>query len=364
MQEAFAQVFGRHALHLHRYGTGTINKILKEIDGATRRATGEIYSIMEGMTDKERADFVASNFRARRVIALRDSLNQLATDVRTAAAENTREDGKDLARYEVELSETAMATISTVPSYTQVTASAAYSAAISRPYLGSLHREWLADQSRSTRREVMGAIRTGFLASEGIQETIRRIRGTKSQNYSDGIMGGAVKHRITRLVRTSQNHLANVAREENLLAMGVDSIQLRATLDGRTSKICAARDLEIWPINEGPRPPFHPNCRTTVEPYIEEFEGVRPFVAHNKPISKIKKSDRVVGTIKANDKFGVFFGKQSAEFQREWLGPTRYKLYKSGKFPIDRLVDFRTNRAYTIDQLRRLDQKTFKDLGL
>ncbi|EXB37538.1 phage head morphogenesis domain protein, partial [Acinetobacter baumannii 1462234] len=50
-------------------------------------------------------------------------------------------------------------------------------------------------------------------------------------------------------------------------------------------------------------------------------------------------------------------------FQREWLGPKRYKLYKEGKFDFDKFFD-PEGRLYTLDQLRKLDEQTFKELGL
>ncbi|EPP3439672.1 phage head morphogenesis protein, partial [Acinetobacter baumannii] len=50
-------------------------------------------------------------------------------------------------------------------------------------------------------------------------------------------------------------------------------------------------------------------------------------------------------------------------FQREWLGPKRYKLYKEGKFDFEKFFD-PEGRLYTLDQLRKLDEQTFKELGL
>ncbi|EXE31859.1 hypothetical protein J571_4159, partial [Acinetobacter baumannii 554515] len=46
-----------------------------------------------------------------------------------------------------------------------------------------------------------------------------------------------------------------------------------------------------------------------------------------------------------------------------WLGPKRYKLYKEGKFDFEKFFD-PEGRLYTLDQLRKLDEQTFKELGL
>ena len=50
-------------------------------------------------------------------------------------------------------------------------------------------------------------------------------------------------------------------------------------------------------------------------------------------------------------------------FQREWLGEKRYKLFKEGHYSIDKFVD-PLGRQYTLAELRILDEKTFKNLGI
>ncbi|EMP1458489.1 phage head morphogenesis protein, partial [Acinetobacter baumannii] len=64
-----------------------------------------------------------------------------------------------------------------------------------------------------------------------------------------------------------------------------------------------------------------------------------------------------------NTTFKEFFKKTDDFFQREWLGLTRYKLYKEGKFDFEKFFD-PEGRLYTLDQLRKLDEQTFKELGL
>ena len=38
--------------------------------------------------------------------------------------------------------------------------------------------------------------------------------------------------------------------------------QIIATLDTLTSDICISADKTIWPVNKGPMPPLHFNCRS------------------------------------------------------------------------------------------------------
>ena len=50
-------------------------------------------------------------------------------------------------------------------------------------------------------------------------------------------------------------------------------------------------------------------------------------------------------------------------FAREWLGEKRYKLFKEGNYRIDKFVD-PLGRQYSLAELKTLDEKTFKNLGI
>lgn len=58
-------------------------------------------------------------------------------------------------------------------------------------------------------------------------------------------------------------------------------------------------------------------------------------------VKDIPKEERsqLIGQLDANTTFREFFKKTDDFFQREWLGPKRYKLYKEGKFDFDKFFD-------------------------
>lgn len=74
------------------------------------------------------------------------------------------------------------------------------------------------------------------------------------------------------------------------------------------------------------------------------------------------RRSQLIGQLDANTTFKEFFNKTDEFFQKEWLGPKRYKLFKEGKFDFDKFFD-PEGRLYTIDQLRKLDEQTLKELG-
>jgi SPP1 gp7 family putative phage head morphogenesis protein len=364
MDSKVAQLNGRHAMHLHRYGTGTLNKILAQLQKASTRITGQMFALIEGMSERERQAFALGSFKGRRLVELKESIDELSAELKNAIKTNMAIDGKALAAYEMEYSDKLLKSFVVVPQYSTVTAAQAYAAAMAKPAIGSFFNDRLKGQTRLINIVFSADILDGFLVKETTGTLIRRIRGTKAGGFKDGILGGPVKNNISELVRTSQNHLANVAREQAMADMGVEEMQWRSTLDGRTSKLCATRDLKRYPIFEGPRPPAHRNCRSIMEPWIRGFEGRRPFVENNKPLGQINPADRIVGQTSANTAYAKWFSGTSAKFQKEWLGPTRYSLYKKGGYSISRFVDPRTGREYSIEKLRVLDSDVFKELGL
>ena len=109
------------------------------------------------------------------------------------------------------------------------------------------------------------------------------------------------------------------------------------------------------------------NCRSILVGVDKDgnIAGKRPFVAADKPVSKISKSQRdgIIGQVDANTKYASWFAQQDDEFQKKWLGRTRYDLYKNGGYKLDKFVD-PLGHEYTIDELRKMDSKIFKKLGL
>lgn len=109
------------------------------------------------------------------------------------------------------------------------------------------------------------------------------------------------------------------------------------------------------------------NCRTVQIGCNKDgkIDGKRPFVADTRSVKNIPKGERkdIIGQVDANVNYPEWFSKQSAVFQKEVLGPTKYDLYKNGGFTFDKFVD-PLGKPYTIKELKALDQKTFARLGL
>jgi SPP1 gp7 family putative phage head morphogenesis protein len=199
--------------------------------------------------------------------------------------------------------------------------------------------------------EIRQAINDGVL--EG--QTNKQIAAT-IKDYGDNLHRG----QINALVRTSINNASAQARrvvtEDNANILEGD--EWVATLDSRTTLICGGRDGRVYPINRGPFPPAHWNCRSLRVPKVrEEFRlddglGRRPQVGADGP--EAVSSERT---------FNSFMRDQPADFQDEYFsqfsdGLEKAALFRRGRLTIDRFRD-ELGRNYTLQQLKALEPMAF-----
>jgi SPP1 gp7 family putative phage head morphogenesis protein len=204
--------------------------------------------------------------------------------------------------------------------------------------------------------EIRQAINDGIL--EG--QTNQQIAGV-IKDYGDNLHKG----QIDALVRTSINNASAQARrivtEENQSILEGD--EWVATLDRNTTLICGGRDGRIYPINSGPFPPAHWNCRSLRVPVVkDEFRiddglGRRPQVGADGP--KAVSSKRT---------FESFLRDQPADFQDEYFsqfpdGLEKAALFRRGGLTVDRFRD-ETGRNYTLEQLKALEPVAFNKANL
>ena len=233
---------------------------------------------------------------------------------------------------------------------------------------GALVDELLSKIAETARQRVEYAIRDGMNTGMSNHQIIKRLRGTKRLKYEDGLLNSS-KTDIERTVRTIRSHVSNQAYLNSFKELDIQYIRFISVLDGRTSKLCAALDGSVWKINDPAKrvPPLHPNCRSTLVPVDKDGQliGQRPYVMDERKLKDIPKHEReqLTGQLDANITFKEFFNKTDDFFQKEWLGPKRYKLYKEGKFDFDKFFD-PEGELYSLEQLRLLDEQTFKVLGI
>jgi SPP1 gp7 family putative phage head morphogenesis protein len=178
-------------------------------------------------------------------------------------------------------------------------------------------------------------VRNGLLTGETTPSIAKRLIGnlqfgeeakTVRQLVAAGGQATAVAdNQVMALVRTSINQVANSASQQVYEANQDITKKYRyvATLDSRTSSICAALDNREFPYGKGPMPPQHFNCRSTTVPIID------PDIL---PPSTTAKRASADGPVPINTSYGQWLKDQPLKTQQDVLGP--------GKVPyFNRLVD-------------------------
>ena len=174
--------------------------------------------------------------------------------------------------------------------------------------------ELLAKMGKDNARAIRNAVRTASLEGKTAQQVARSIRH---------LVVDTSRRQIEAAVLTSFNHYSNQAKQavysENTDIL--EGVRLIATLDSGTTLTCMNYDQTVWPVNSGPRPPFHYHCRTQAVPEVKEKFRI--------PIPGRTRASQD-GPVDASLSYDGFLRRQSKERQNEILGPTRARLFRQG----------------------------------
>ncbi len=193
----------------------------------------------------------------------------------------------------------------------------------------------IKDWQKEIRRRGLAQVRTQIetLYRQGLtdKDIVARIVGTPANKYSDG-MFNKLAGEIRKLSRTAHTHAVTMSREAIYEANRnrISGVRWVSVLDARTSLICASLDGTVYPVGEGQRPPAHPNCRSRTVPVVRGQEEVSE---------------------EGDVSFSEWFDNQSTTFQKEYLGPSRFKLYEKGSIQLDGFV--KANKVISLNELER-----------
>ena len=237
---------------------------------------------------------------------------------------------------------------------------------------GKIPGEWWKDQDAKLADRFAREMRIGQYRGETIDQLVRRVRGTKANHFTDGIMQ-VPKNQAEALVRTGVLGVANEARAQTLSANRdvIKGVQWISTLDSRTTEICMALDGLSWdfpksgdgyadyiPVGhdkEFSPPPAHWNCRSTIIPITYSYAELAARHG-NSNASKIAETipegtrASMDGQIAEQATFEDWLTTKDTEFQNEVLGEKVADLWRSGQIEIPQLTNAR-NVPLTINEL-------------
>ena len=336
----------RHAVFLEKLKAGEVVKFapfLKEIDRAIR----------ERLTKSD-----LTEYNVKRLEALLKEVDSLLLAIFDRYSAQLNLDLVDIANYEAEFEATSLVRSASLGLSLEVaipTAAAIRAAVLTNPLSvrgtagGKLLKTFIKGWTVAERERVAGTIRQGFFEGQTNFQIIRNVRGTKAAGYKDGILATTNRNAST-VVHTAIQHVSSQARMEVAKANTdlVLEIQMIATLDSKTSQLCRSMDKRKFPVDSGPRPPFHPNCRTT-------------FILLTKLSAVFAKSATraSVGAdggqqVAADLDYYHWLQQQPAAFQTEALGPVRAKLFREGGLSVERFAELQLDRNFTPLTLRQM----------
>ncbi|MTD09890.1 phage head morphogenesis protein [Acinetobacter sp. YIM 103518] len=359
-QDAILSAVAQHSAYSYRLSSGEVNKLIALFNSQSNEMIKELQSLLNELSDAERVALSGGQYTTPLLKEIRGLFATWQTSLATVLPEAFAVSATALAVHE------ATFAVKLIGKKIKPDGEKLLKKAKKIPVVGGALVDELFDKIKDdVRLRVEYAIRQGITDGWTNQQIVQRIKGKKAFNYQDGILQQS-RSDIDRVVRTSRSHVANVAYEDTYRALGVKKLIVCATLDGRTCIRCASLDGREFDIDDPKKPRFpeHPHSRTIYMPKVDNVSGVRPYVLDERKVKDIPKDQRkgIIGQVDSKTKFKDLL-ESNDSFAREWLGDKRYKLFKEGGYKIEKFID-PLGRQYSLAELKILDEKTFKELGL
>ncbi len=263
-----------------------------------------------------------------------------------------------------------------------------------KAYNGQTFRQMMGNLADSDVGRIVSETRAGVNIGQTSDVIVRRIVGTRRNGYTDGVVN-ITRNNARTVVRTLTNGVANESRQQMVEANSdiIKKERYTATLDGRTTQICASLDGKLFDVGDGPTPPLHFNCRSYRSPVTSlDIVGERPFVRDTrtrrfremdfrkeakaaagdkwksmtvKQRNSAIRSRRTkwgrenIGTASSKTNYETWLKQQPASFQDDVLGKTKGKLFRNRGLSLQQMVD-KSGRNYSLKELETMHKGLFK----
>lgn len=143
------------------------------------------------------------------------------------------------------------------------------------PGLGETMPQAIMTYFRSVYEGLSKSIKGSFADNVTISEAIKRITGTKANNWKDGIMRkmfvnfGALADTV---IQTISNTITAFFGK-----LFTKTYEWVSVIDSATTDVCRSRNGRIYEYGKGPMPPAHYRCRSRVRPVFNQANGPASF---------------------------------------------------------------------------------------
>lgn len=344
MNRSLSDLVVRHQVLLERLKTGTARDFNRVIPELTRLLDEFILRLGQDIGTMQRPalmQLLTSLKREQDALLLRRQDDALA-------------ELRRISEYEMQFEVDALGQIARNTSATILApqAFAAWTLASTTPLSagGSMLEPWVREMTQAEVDAINRTIMRGYAEGWTNQQLTAALKGTRAAKYSDGLMTRMGRHNST-IVRTAVQHVSSTARESVWYANRdvIEQYQWVSTLDGRTSQQCRSLDGMKFELGKGPRPPIHPNCRSTTIPVLK---GALAELAEGRERASAD------GPVASDMTYYEWLKQQPASFQQDVLGPARYKLFRSKGMTAERFRKLNLSSTFqplTLEQMRAIE---------
>lgn len=331
----------RHQIFVLRYAKGRENEAMAHIDSLLKQV---ISRLPLSVTDYSRSRFDAL------VLDLLQYMNTFNGQFNESMVQQMIDFANDEVEFNAQLLGNEINVQTAVPAPQQI-ASAVYSNVLDlEPTKGYTIGRILGEFGEKKANQIIDFIRDGFTLGQTTQEITKRIMDNSE----------LMKSQASTVARTVTNHTSiqarNITMKENRDVL--DGYEWVATLDSRTSIICASRDGIVYEFKDSnPKPPAHFNCRSTITFVVKDQFNL------GKDIKGTRASKGADGPKQISDEtnYEQWLKRQPRSFIYEVLGVTRGDLFIQGRLSIGAFVD-NSGKVLSLEQLRALRPMAFGDI--
>jgi len=356
----------RHQIQLLKFSNETVRKMVAVLNRADARLRTQLLTVLEQVEPNQD--------KVQRLESLMGSVRSMNSQAYAQLGDAITEELKNFVVYEAAYQSNLLLSVTPVTvSVTSLVAEQVYAAAVARPFQGVLLKNVLVDLEAGRAKRIRTAISQGFAENRTTTDIVRDVFGTKKNQYADGLLQVS-RREAQAVVRTALGHMAGFVQDRLAEANAdlISAVQWLATLDLRTSSTCRIRDNKLYhPVTHKPIKhslPWlggpgraHWGCRSA-QVFVLKSAAELGIPG---PEVELRNGTRATmdGQVPKEVSYADWIKKQSYTRQSEVLGPTRAKLLKDGKLPLERMYSL-SGQFLDLDQLRASDSAAFKRAGL
>jgi|LGVE01.1.fsa_nt_gb SPP1 gp7 family putative phage head morphogenesis protein len=332
----------QHQIYLNRLAVGSANQVNPILEDFGRWVRKKLNAQGTTIETKKALNALLADVNKRYTKDLNKYSKMLNSDLDTLAGYE--------AGFQSELLSTTVKLETDVPSTAQVVSAASNNPLVIGASGGAVNYDTMLKNFTPTEvKRATGIISGGFYQGQTTNQITANLLGQLN----------TTQRNARTLAITATNHMATQAKnqtykENNDIVIGYVIV---ATLDDRTSNECKGWDgTEVMNSDTfKPMPPFHPNCRTTTAPLLND-----KFDFLDEGSTRASKGAEGGKQVQGDQTYYSWIKSQPASFQDEALGPERGKIFRNAGLTPEEFRAAsrdRLGQPLTIDEMAKKDKR-------